>query len=133
MRYNLPALNCYSQTNYTPTADSFIEPAVVIFGFLGLSLVRQSLVFVIRPIAPLLAICRLGCPAASVNTAKRFEADVAPVFGVCEKAQWQARLYLAESLCKTCATEIKEHARHQSQPVIVEREQIEHQTNPQSL
>ena len=43
MRYNLPALNCYSQTNYTPTADSFIEPAVVIFGFLGLSLVRQSL------------------------------------------------------------------------------------------
>ena len=45
MRYNLPALNCYSQTNYTPTADSFIEPAVVIFGFLGLSLVRQSLFY----------------------------------------------------------------------------------------
>ncbi len=35
MRYNLPALNCNSQTNYTPTADSFIEPAAVIFGFLG--------------------------------------------------------------------------------------------------
>ena len=35
MRYNLPALNCNSQTNYTPTADSFIEPAAVIFGLLG--------------------------------------------------------------------------------------------------
>ena len=47
-----------------------------------------------------------------MNTAKRFEADVAPVFGACEKTQWQARLYLAESLCKNCATENKEYARH---------------------
>ena len=32
------------------------------------------------PVAPPVAICRLSCLAASVNTAKRFEADVAPIF-----------------------------------------------------
>ena len=67
-----------------------------------------SLVFIIRPVAPLLAICRLGCLAASVNTAKHFEANVAPMFRACEKTQQQAHLHLVESLCKTCATENKE-------------------------
>jgi len=38
------------------------------------------------PVAPLLAISDPGCLAAGVNTAKRFEADVAPVFGACEEA-----------------------------------------------
>ncbi len=45
MRYNLPALNCFSQTNYTPTADSFIEPAAVIFDYFGGILVRQPLFY----------------------------------------------------------------------------------------
>jgi len=63
----------------------------------------------------LLAICALGCLAAGVNTAKRFEADVARAYGACEKAQQKARLRLAESLCKTCVTENKEYAcRNQS-------------------
>ena len=47
-------------------------------------------------------------PHSECDTAKRFEADVAPVFGACEKTQQKARLRLTETRCKFCATEIKE-------------------------
>ena len=52
MRYNLPALNCDSQTNYTPTADSFIEPAAVISDYFGGILVRQPHIFLPFTAAP---------------------------------------------------------------------------------
>ena len=39
------------------------------------------------PVAPLLAICGLGSLPAGADTAKRFETDVAAVFGACEETR----------------------------------------------
>ena len=64
--------------------------------------------FSLPPVAALLAICGLGLLPAGVNTAKRFETDVAPAFSACEKMRLEARPCLAEGLGKNVSTVVKD-------------------------
>jgi len=71
------------------------------------------------PVAALLAICELGSLPAGADTAKRFETDVAAVFGACEKTWSGARSPRTEGMGKNVSTVVKDTPKAPSRTVQI--------------